>query len=130
MGLAVADLEASVAFYHRLLGRGPSHRESVAQDAVEAVFFDLGSSSVELLTSTDPSSSVGRFLERRGPGLHHVAYLVPDLEAELDRWSRWGAELVDQQPRPGARGRWGAFIHPKSAGGVLTELCQLRAQPT
>jgi methylmalonyl-CoA/ethylmalonyl-CoA epimerase len=130
VGLAVADLEASVAFYRQLLGREPSHREEVAQDGVEAAFFDLGASSLELLSSTDPNSSVGRFLERRGQGLHHMAYLVPDLEAELHRWASWGAELVDRQPRPGARGRLVAFIHPKSADGVLIELCQLRTEPT
>jgi methylmalonyl-CoA epimerase len=127
VGLAVADLAASIAFYQRLLGMAPSHREAVPHDGVETAFFDLGGSSIELLASTDPGSSVGRFLERRGPGLHHLAYLVPDLTAELQRWSSWGAELVDRQPREGARGRLVAFIHPKSAGGILTELCQIPA---
>jgi methylmalonyl-CoA epimerase len=127
VGLAVADLAASVAFYERLLGTAPSHREAVPRDGVETVFFDLGGASLELLASTDPDSSVGRFLERRGPGLHHLAYLVADLTAELDRWASWGAELVDRQPRQGARGRLVAFVHPKSAGGILTELCQIRA---
>jgi methylmalonyl-CoA epimerase len=126
VGLAVADLAASVAFYKRLLGIEPNHREVVPQDGVEAVFFELGGASLELLSSTDPSSSVGRFLERRGPGLHHLGYLVPDLAAELERWAGWGAELVDLRPRKGARGRLVAFVHPKSAGGVLTELCQLQ----
>jgi methylmalonyl-CoA epimerase len=126
VGLAVADLGASVAFYQRLLGRAPSHREVVPHDGVEAVFFELGGASLELLSSTDPSSSVGRFLERRGPGLHHLGYLVPDLAAALERWASWGAELVDCKPRKGARGRLVAFVHPKSAGGVLTELCQIQ----
>ncbi len=125
VGLAVADLEASVDFFSRLLGQPPSHRERVPSDAVEVAFFELGPSSVELLASTDPDSSMARFLNTRGPGLHHVGYLVPDLEAELRRWVSWGAELVDQRPRVGARGRLVAFVHPHSAQGVLTELCQL-----
>ncbi|MGB9483495.1 MAG: methylmalonyl-CoA epimerase [Candidatus Dormiibacterota bacterium] len=126
VGLAVADLELAVAFYQRLLGAPPSHREEVPQDGVTAVFFDLGQSSLELLGSTRSDSSVARFLERRGEGLHHLAYLVSDIEAELSQWRSRGAELVDDHGRPGARGRLVAFIHPKSAGGVLTELCQLR----
>ncbi|MGH7609986.1 MAG: methylmalonyl-CoA epimerase [Candidatus Dormibacteria bacterium] len=129
VGLAVTDLEAAVAFYQRLLGHGPSHRESLGGDGVEACFFESGPTSLELLSSADPCSPVGRFLERRGPGLHHLAYLVPDLAQELSRWSGWGAELLDQTPRPGARGRLVAFVHPHSAAGVLVELCQLQADP-
>jgi len=129
VGLAVADLDVAVAFYQRLLGVPPSHREEVPQDGVTAVFFDLGSSSLELLGSTRPDSSLARFLERRGEGLHHLAYLVPDIERELASWRSWGAELIDEHGRPGARGRLVAFIHPKSASGVLTELCQLRDGP-
>lgn len=125
VGLAVADLEAAVAFYQRLLGAPPSHREEVPQDGVRAVFFELGQSSLELLGSTRPDSSVARFLERRGQGLHHLAYRVSDIEVELARWRDRGAELIDEHGRPGARGRLVGFIHPKSAGGVLTELCQL-----
>ncbi len=126
VGLAVSDLDSAVDFYQRLLGVSPSHREDVPQDGVTTVFFELGSSSLELLASTSPDSTIARFLERRGEGLHHLAYLVSDIDAELARWRSWGAELVDQAARPGARGRLVAFIHPKSAGGVLTELCQLR----
>ena len=129
VGLAVADLDAGVAFYERLLGVPPSHREEVPQDGVTAVFFDLGPASLELLGSTSLDSSVARYLERRGPGLHHLAYLVSDLEAELAGWRSRGAELIDEHGRPGARGRLVAFIHPHSAGGVLTELCQLRDGP-
>ncbi|HEY6537456.1 MAG TPA: methylmalonyl-CoA epimerase [Candidatus Dormibacteraeota bacterium] len=125
VGLAVADLEAAVAHYKVLLGRPPADREEVAQDGVIAVFFDLGPTSLELLGSTRADSQVGRFLERRGEGLHHLAYLVDDVAAELAVWRARGAELIDQHPRPGARGRQVAFIHPKSVHGVLTELCQL-----
>lgn len=125
VGLAVADLEAASAFYQRFLGAPPAHREEVPTDGIRTVFFDLGPSSLELLGSTRSDSSIARFLEKRGEGLHHLAYRVSDIQAELIRWRERGAELVDQQPRQGARGRLVAFIHPKSAGGVLTELCQL-----
>ncbi len=130
VGLAVADLDAATAFYQRLLGVPPSHREEVPPDGVTAVFFDLGPSSLELLGSTRADSSVARFLERRGEGLHHLAYRVSDIEAELASWRGRGAELIDEHPRQGARGRLVAFIHPKSAGGVLTELCQLEDSPS
>jgi methylmalonyl-CoA epimerase len=130
VGLAVADLDAATAFYQRLLGVPPSHREEVPPDGVTAVFFDLGPSSLELLGSTRADSSVARFLERRGEGLHHLAYRVSDIEAELASWRGRGAELIDEHPRQGARGRRVAFIHPKSAGGVLTELCQLEDSPS
>jgi len=129
VGLAVADLEAAVGFYQRLLGARPALREEVPQDGVTAVFFDLGPASLELLGSTRSDSSVARFLEKRGEGIHHLAYQVADLEAELERWRGWGAELLDQHPRRGARGRLVGFIHPRSAGGVLTELCQRGAEP-
>jgi methylmalonyl-CoA epimerase len=130
VGLAVADLDAATAFYQRLLGVPPSHREEVPPDGVTAVFFDLGPSSLELLGSTRADSSLARFLERRGEGLHHLAYRVSDIEAELASWRGRGAELIDEHPRQGARGRLVAFIHPKSAGGVLTELCQLEDSPS
>ena len=130
VGLAVADLDAATAFYQRLLGVPPGHREEVPPDGVTAVFFDLGPSSLELLGSTRADSSVARFLERRGEGLHHLAYRVSDIEAELASWRGRGAELIDEHPRQGARGRRVAFIHPKSAGGVLTELCQLEDSPS
>ncbi len=125
MGIAVADLATAVADFERRLGVKSEPPERVPSDGVEAVFFELGSSSVELLGSTRPDSTVARFLERRGEGLHHLAYQVSDIEAELARWLALGAELIDQRPRPGSRGRLVAFIHPKSARGVLTELCQV-----
>jgi methylmalonyl-CoA epimerase len=125
VGLAIVDLEAAARFYQRFLGSPPAHREEVPSDGVRAVFFDLGPSSLELLGSTRSDSSIARFLEKRGEGLHHLAYLVDDIEAELALWRERGAELIDERPRVGARGRLVAFIHPKSVGGVLTELCQL-----
>jgi len=126
IGLAVVDLDAAVAFYQDLLGAPPSHAEAVPVDGVSTVFFEIGGSSLELLGSTREDSRVARFLERRGEGLHHIAYLVEDIEKELRSWRDRGAELIDEQPRLGAKGRLVAFIHPKSAHGVLTELCQRR----
>lgn len=129
VGIAVADLEAAVARYQGRFGVSPEPPEQVLADGIEAVFFELGSTSVELLGSTRADSTVARFLERRGEGLHHLAYQVLDIEAELDRWRQLGAELIDQRPRPGSRGRLVAFLHPRSEGGVLTELCQVAAAP-
>ncbi|MGH7667275.1 MAG: methylmalonyl-CoA epimerase [Candidatus Dormibacteria bacterium] len=125
VGLAVANLDGAVARYQRVLGVSPSHRELLPHDGVAAVFFDLGASSLELLGNTRDDSALASFLERRGEGLHHIAYRVRDLEAELARWREMGAELIDQHGRSGARGRLVAFVHPRAAGGVLTELCQL-----
>ncbi|MGH7640416.1 MAG: methylmalonyl-CoA epimerase [Candidatus Dormibacteria bacterium] len=125
IGIAVSDLDGAEAFFGQLLGVRPAHREEVAGDGIQASFFDLGHGSLELIGATEPDSSLARFLSRRGPGLHHVAYRVADLEKELRRWRELGAELIDEHPRPGARGRLVAFIQPRSALGVLTELCQL-----
>lgn len=127
VGIAVADLGAAVAHYQERFGVSPEPPERVPADGVEAVFFELGSSSLELLGSIRADSTVARFLERRGEGLHHLAYQVLDIEAELARWRQLGAELIDERPRLGSRGRLVAFLHPRSEGGVLTELCQVAA---
>lgn len=124
VGIAVVDLEAAIAAYTRLSGRGPSHRSSVESDGVEAVMFEVGESRIELLGATRPDSKISRFLERHGGGLHHVAYGVPDVQVALDHYSSLGLRLLDSAPRPGAAGRLVAFLHPDAAGGVLTELCQ------
>ncbi len=124
VSIAVPDLEAAVAVYTRLLGRGPSHRATVPHDGVEAVMFEVGDSRIELLGATRPDSAISHFLERRGGGLHHVAYGVDDVQAALDHYREIGLRLLDTAPRPGAGGRLVAFLHPEAAGGVLTELCQ------
>ncbi len=129
VGLAVPDLEEAVALHGARLGLAAGHRELLPAEGLEVAFFDLGGSSLELLAPTDPDTSLARFLGRRGPGLHHLAYRVADLEAELRLWRERGAELIDTRPRPGARGRLVAFLHPRSLGGVLTELCQLPPEP-
>jgi methylmalonyl-CoA/ethylmalonyl-CoA epimerase len=124
VGIAVEDLEAAVERYRSLLGREPSHRERVDDQGVEEVLFDVGGGSVQLLGALGPDTPVGRFLAKRGPGLHHVAYGVPDVAGELVRLRGEGARLVDAVPRPGSRGTLIAFVHPASTGGTLVELVQ------
>jgi methylmalonyl-CoA epimerase len=126
VGLACADLDASVADYRRVLGVEPSHRERVVDQGVEEVLFPVGTSYVQLLGALGPDTPVGRFLASRGPGLHHVAYRVRDIEAALTALREDGVRLIDAAPRPGSRGTLIAFVHPASMGGVLVELVQER----
>jgi methylmalonyl-CoA/ethylmalonyl-CoA epimerase len=124
VGIAVGDLEAAVEAYRLLLGRQPGHRQVVESDGIEAVMFEVGESRVELLGSTRSDSKIAGFLERRGGGLHHVAYGVDDVQAALDEYTALGLKTLDSCPRRGAAGRLVAFLHPSAAMGVLTELCQ------
>ncbi len=124
IGIAVDDLEASVALYQRLLGTPPAHRERVEDQGVEEVLFAAGSSYIQLLGALGPDTPVGRSLAARGPGLHHIAYRVADIEAALDHFRTEGARLIDDTPRPGSRNTRIAFIHPGSMNGVLVELVQ------
>lgn len=124
VGIAVTDMEAAIAVYEQLLGRPASHRAVVESDGIEAVMFEVGESRVELLGSTRPDSKIAGFLNRRGNGLHHVAYGVDDVQAALDEYAALGLQRLDQCPRPGAAGRLVAFLHPTAGLGVLTELCQ------
>jgi methylmalonyl-CoA/ethylmalonyl-CoA epimerase len=124
VGIVVSDLEAAIAVYTRLSGRGPAHRATVRRDGVEAVMFEVGDSRIELLAATRPDSAISRFLQRRGTGLHHIAYGVSDVQVALDYYRELGLRLIDPAPRPGVGGRLVAFLHPEAAGGVLTELCQ------
>lgn len=126
VGIAVADLEASVEEYRTTLGLEPTHRERVESQGVEEVLFDIGGSFIQLLGALGPDTPVGRFLERRGPGLHHVGYGVDDLAGALEDLRRAGARLIDEVPRAGSRGTAIAFVHPASIGGVLVELVQER----
>jgi methylmalonyl-CoA epimerase len=103
------------------------HRETVEAQGVEAVLLDVGESHVELLAPLSPDTPVGRFLEKRGPGLHHVAYRVDDVAATLDELRAAGLRLIDEVPRTGIRGSRVAFLHPSASGGVLTELVQTAA---
>ena len=126
VGIAVEDLDAAVAEYRRLLGVEPGHRERVEDQGVEEVLFEVGSSYIQLLGALGPDTPVGRALATRGPGVHHIAYRVDDIEAALAHLRAQGAPLVDAVPRAGARGTLIAFVHPKAIGGVLVELVQER----
>jgi methylmalonyl-CoA epimerase len=124
IGVAVDDLEEAVSLYSERLGMPVQHRETVAEQGVEAVLMGVGESHVELLSPLGPETAVGRFLERNGPGMHHVAYGTDDLESALDAARAAGLALIDERPRTGIRGSRVAFVHPKSTGGVLTELVE------
>jgi methylmalonyl-CoA epimerase len=124
IGVAVEDLDAALALYEREYAMRLVHREIVDEQGVEAVLLDVGENHVELLRPLAGDTPVGKFLAKRGPGLHHVAYQTPDIEAELGRLSAAGLRLIDATPRTGIRGSRVAFLHPASSGGVLTEIVQ------
>jgi methylmalonyl-CoA/ethylmalonyl-CoA epimerase len=124
IGVAVEDLDAALKLYDADLDLALVHRETVESQGVEAVLLDVGEGHVELLAPLGPDTPVGKFLAKNGPGLHHVAYQTPDIEAELDRLRAAGLRLIDEQPRTGIRDSRVAFVHPKSTGGVLTEIVQ------
>jgi methylmalonyl-CoA epimerase len=127
VGVAVEDLDASIALYEGTLGMPLVHRETVAEQGVEAVLLDVGDGHVELLSPLGEDTPVGKFLARKGPGLHHVAYAVADIEATLEELAGAGIELIDESPRTGIRGSRVAFVHPRSTGGVLTEIVEPHA---
>lgn len=129
VGIAVDDLDAAVERYARLLGVAPVHRELVEDQGVEEVLFAAGSSFIQLLGALGPDTPVGRFLATRGPGMHHLAYRVDDVDAALAHLRAEGARLIDETPRPGSRGTRIAFVHPAAFGGVLVELVQVGARP-
>jgi methylmalonyl-CoA/ethylmalonyl-CoA epimerase len=129
IGVAVQEIEPSLELYRDLFELDVAHREIVAEQGVEAVLLDVGENHVELLAPLGEDTPVGRFLSRHGPGLHHVAYQVPDIDATLAALKRAGAELIDEQPRTGIRGSRVAFLHPRASGGVLTEIVQPAGHP-
>jgi methylmalonyl-CoA/ethylmalonyl-CoA epimerase len=124
VGVAVEDLDAALALYGETLGMPLVHRETMQQQGVDAALLDVGDSHIELLRPLHPDTAVGKFLARRGPGLHHVAYRVASVQDTLDALSAVGVRLIDERPRTGIRGSQVAFIHPSSTGGVLTEIVQ------
>ena len=124
VGIAVQDLDAGIARYQQLLGVSPSVRKRMEKDGIDAAMLDLGSTHVELIAPTGPGSAIAGFLEKRGEGMHHVAYRVDDIRAALAGLRDAGARLLDEEPRVGVMGHLVAFVHPKSAGGVLTELVE------
>ena len=123
-GVAVDDLDAAIKLYRDILGMPLVHREVVTEQGVEAVLLDVGEGHVELLSPLGEETPVGKFLAARGPGLHHVAYAVGDIEATLAELAGKGIELIDETPRTGIRQSRVAFLHPRSTGGVLTEIVQ------
>ena len=124
IGVAVEDLDDAVALYSERFGMPVQHRETVEEQGVEAVLLGVGESHVELLRPLRPDTAVGKFLERNGPGLHHVAYGTDDIDSALEQVRAAGPRLIDERPRTGIRESRVAFLHPKSTGGVLTELVE------
>ena len=124
LGLAVRDLTAATALYTKLLGCEPYKTEHVASEAVDTVFFRVGGSKIELLAGTAPDSAITKFLKKKPEGVHHVAFEVDDIVAEMERLKREGFVLLNETPKRGADNKLVCFVHPKSAGGVLVELCQ------
>jgi methylmalonyl-CoA/ethylmalonyl-CoA epimerase len=122
VGIAVLSLDAAIATYEQLFGARLEHRETLPDQGVEAASLKVGDSRIELLHALGPETPVGRFLASRGPGMHHVAFQVDDLGAELARLTAEGARLIDETPRRGLFGLQVAFVHPESTGGVLAEL--------
>lgn len=125
VAIAVRDLDAALARYKALFGAEPLYRETVEEQGVEEAMIAVGGSFVQLLEPLSAESAVGRFLERRGEGIHHVALAVADIGAALDHLKAEGATLVDEEPRIGGRGARIAFVHPKSFAGTLVELVEL-----
>jgi methylmalonyl-CoA/ethylmalonyl-CoA epimerase len=126
VGIAVSDLDEAVEHYRRTFGIEPTHRERMQDQGVEEVLFAIGESYVQLLGALGPETPVGRFLKRRGPGVHHLAYRVESVADALDDLRAVGVPLVDEEPRTGSRGTRIAFVHPKGVGGVLIELVEER----
>ena len=124
IGVATEDLDGAIALYEGTMGMPVAHRETVESQGVEAVLLDVGDGHVELLRPLGPDTAVGKYLERKGPGLHHVAYAVDDIDAVLRKLKEAGIELIDSEPRVGIRHSRVAFVHPKSTGGVLTEIVE------
>ena len=122
LGVAVEDLDEAVTTYERIFGARLEHRETVPDQGVEAAFLKVGDGRVELLASLGEETPVGKFLTKRGPGMHHVAYEVADVQAAIGELAEQGVELVDEQPRQGLFGLEVAFLHPDEVGGVLSEL--------
>ena len=124
IGIAVKDLESANALYARILGAPHYKTEEVESEHVLTSFFKVGETKIELLQATHPESAIAKFIEKRGEGLHHVAYAVNDIHAEMERMAADGFTLLNQQPKRGADHKWVCFVHPKNCTGVLVELCQ------
>jgi len=124
IGIAVKNLKESIAYYEKVLGLSCYAVEEVADQKVKTAFFMVGQTKIELLESTDPEGPIGKFIEKKGEGIHHLAFAVENLESALSETESKGVQLIDKAPRKGAEGLHIAFLHPKSTFGVLTELCE------
>ncbi len=124
IGIAVKSLQDSNEMYTKLLGKQPYKTEVVASEGVTTSFFEMGDSKIELLEATKEDSPIAKFLEKRGEGIHHIAYAVDDIKAEMNRLKSEGFTVLNETPKKGADNKWVVFLHPKKTGGVLIELCQ------
>lgn len=124
IGIAVKDLNAANELYEKLLGIGPYKQEEVASEHVITSFFQTGAAKVELLEASSPDSAIAKFIEKRGEGIHHIAFDVADIHDEMQRLENEGFVLLNKEPKRGADNKLVCFVHPKSSGGVLIELCQ------
>ena len=124
IGIAVKDLNISISLYEQLLGSPCYKTESVASEQVDTAFFLQDHTKIELVASTDPQGVIAKFIEKKGEGLHHIAFEVPDIIIEMDRLKNAGFTLLNEQPKKGADNKLVCFIHPKNCNGVLIELCQ------
>ncbi|MHA6696227.1 methylmalonyl-CoA epimerase [Chryseobacterium sp. A321] len=124
LGIAVKSLKESDSLFERLLGKGSYKKEEVEREGVITSFYQIGESKIELLESTQPESAISKFIEKRGEGIHHLAFGVENIEAEVERLKKEGFEFVSEEPKKGADNKLVVFLHPKSTGGVLVELCQ------
>jgi len=123
IGIAVNSLDEAIPYYENMLGMKCYAIEEVADQKVKTAFFKVGDTKIELLESTDPEGPIGKFIEKKGPGVHHLAFAVDDVNKSLNELEEKGVRLIDQKARPGAEGLNIGFLHPKSTLGVLTELC-------
>lgn len=128
IGIAVKNLEESIRFYEQVLGLSCYAIEEVADQRVKTAFFMVGGTKIELLESTDPEGPIGKFIEKKGEGMHHMAFAVEEIENALAEAESKGVQLIDKAPRKGAEGLSIAFLHPKSTNSVLTELCENKNQ--
>lgn len=127
LGIAVTNLEETIALYEQLLNTPCYKIEEVGSEFVKTAFFQVGESKIELVAATDPQSPIAKYIEKRGPGIHHVAFDVEDIEAEITRLEAAGFQMIQRTPKEGADNKLIAFLHPKSTNGMLVELCQERS---